>query len=74
MLIQTTAKSEWKEVLIIWGFETRMISLKIYNSLITPSTSSEVIGLLLFCYRHIYSYRMSDYRSLRERRQCGERE
>ena len=47
-LIQTTAKLEWDEVLIIQGFKVRVILLKICDSLITSSTSSEVIRSLVF--------------------------
>jgi len=43
-----TAESELDEALMIRDFDASVTSLKMWDSLITPSTSSEVIGLLVF--------------------------
>jgi len=43
-----TAESELYEALMIHGFDVNITLLKMWDSLIAPSTSSEVIWLLVF--------------------------
>ena len=52
MSSQMTAKLELEEALITLGLEENLISLKIYNSLSTFSTSWEVMGSLVFLKRY----------------------